>query len=255
MRCGCVFLGSGFSCAPPFLAGVLGCVCVCVPAPLVSCYSWLGCPLWGCVLGLQYWLRPYNPGWGIGVCECSCGRFACTPPLLAGMCGVGVCAWAQVSAALRHFQLGCWNVCVFVWALRLYPATCSWGVLCRCVCLGSGFGCAPSLLAGVPVCVCGRALLVPRPFWSGPAVCGLVVTWHVFLCRRLWHVVRAAPVSGTRWPLLFGTCPCALVVSGGVPLWRAWWPCVGAPRLLRSGRSRCSARLSRRSVAFPNLGG
>ena len=48
VRCGCVSFRSGFNCAPPLLAGVLVCVCVCV--------------------------------------RCS----ACTLPLLAGVCGVGV---------------------------------------------------------------------------------------------------------------------------------------------------------------------
>ena len=52
---------------------------------------------------------------------------ACTPPLLAGVCGVGVCAWAWVSAAPRHSWSGCWGVCVLVCVLLLYPATPGWG--------------------------------------------------------------------------------------------------------------------------------
>ena len=80
-----------------------------------------------------------------------------------GVCCVGVCAWARVSAAPRLSWLGCWGVCVLVCALRLYPATPGWGVRCGYVCLGSGFGCAPPLLAGVLGCVCAcvRAPLVP----------------------------------------------------------------------------------------------
>ena len=74
----------------------------------------------------------------------------------------------------------------------------------------------------------------------------------MFLCRGSLRVVRAARVSGTRWPLLLGTRPCALVVSGGVPLWRALWPRFGVPRLVRSGRSWCTSRLSRRRAAFPD---
>ena len=42
VRRGCVCLGSGFGCAPPFLAGVLGYVCACVRAPLAPCHYWLG---------------------------------------------------------------------------------------------------------------------------------------------------------------------------------------------------------------------
>ena len=33
-------------------------------------------------------------------------------------------------------------------------------------------------------------------------------------------------VCGTRRLSLLGTCPCALVVAGCVPFWRASWPCV-----------------------------
>ena len=79
--------------------------------------------------------------------------------------------------------------------------------------------------------------------------------WHLVPCRGSSCVVRASRVRGTRWPLWPGTCPRAVVVAGGVPLWRASSPCVGAPRLVRSGRSRCSGRLSRRRGAFPQPGG
>ena len=54
------------------------------------------------VLGLRLRLRPATPGFGDGVCVCLRARSACIPPLLAGVCGVGVCAWARVSAAPRH---------------------------------------------------------------------------------------------------------------------------------------------------------
>ena len=54
------------------------------------------------VFGLRFWLRPATPGWGDGVCVCLCARSACTPPFLAGVCGVVVCAWNRVSAAPRH---------------------------------------------------------------------------------------------------------------------------------------------------------
>ena len=169
---GRVCLGSGFSCAPPLPAGALGCVCVCVRALLVPRHSWLGCVVWVCVPWLAFRLRPANPGWAVGVCVCLWARPACTLPLLAGMCGVGVCAWARVAAAPRHSWLGCWGVCVFVGAPRFYPATPGWGVLCGCVCLGSGFGCAPPLLAAVLgfVCVCGCAPPVSRHSWLGCAV-------------------------------------------------------------------------------------
>ena len=195
VRRGCVCLGSGFGCAPPLQAWVLGCVCLCaLPActPLflagmcgvclcawarVSAaprHSWLGC--WGlCVFVCALRLYPATPGWGVlRGCVCLGSGFSCAPPLLAGLCGVGVCAWAQVSAAPRHSCLGCWGVCVLVCALRLYPATPNWAVRCRCVCLGSGFGCAPPLLAGVLGCayLCARSACTP-PLLAG--VCGVGV--------------------------------------------------------------------------------
>ena len=159
-RCGCVCLGSGFGCAPPLLAGVVGYVCARVRAPLAPSHSWHGCAVWVCLSGLGFWLRPATPGWGVGLCVCS----ACTQPLLARVRGVGVCVWTRVSAAPRHSWLGCWAVC----ALRLHPATPGTGAQCGCVCLGSGFGCAPPLLAGVSGCVC--APLAPSHSWHGCAV-------------------------------------------------------------------------------------
>ena len=218
VRCGCVCFGSGFGCAPPLLAGVLGCVCACARYPLVSRHSLLGCALWVCVLGLGFRLRPATPGRGVRVCVCFCARSACTPPLLAGMCGVGVCAWARISAAPRHSWLGCWGVCVFVCALRLYHATRGSVVPCGCVCWGSGFGCAPPLLAGVLGCVCAcvRAPLVPRHSWLGCTV------WVCVLGLGFW-LRPATPGWGVR------VCVC-LVRAPLVPrhswLGCAVWVCV-----------------------------
>ena len=116
------------------------------------------------VVGFGFWLRPATLGWGVGVCVCLCACSACTPSLLAGVCDVGVCASARVSAAPRHSWLGCWVVCVLVCAPCLHPGTPGWAVRCGCVCCGSGLGCTPSVLAGVLGCVCAcvRAPLVPR---------------------------------------------------------------------------------------------
>ena len=207
--CGCVCLGSGFGCAPPPLAGVLGCVCAPVRALLVPRHSLLGCAVWACVLGLGFRLRPATPGWGVGVCVRSCAGSACTPPLLGRVYSAGVCPWVRVSAAPRHSWLGCRGVCVLVCALRLYPATPGWVVLCGCVCLGSGFGCAPPLLARVfgCVCVCVRAPPVPRHSWLGCVVWVCVLGlgfqlrpttpgWGVWVCMCL-----CARSAGTR-PLL-----------------------------------------------------
>ena len=237
VRCGCVCLGSGFRCAPPLLAGVFDCVRVCVPALLVPRHSWLGCVEWACVLGLGFRLRPTTPGRGVGVCVCLCARPAYTSPLLAGMCGVGVCARAQASDAPRHSWLGCRGVCVFVSPLRLYPATPGWGVWCGCVCLGSGFSCAPPPLAGVLGCVCAcvRAALIPRHSWLGCAawVCVLGLRFRLCPATPGWgvgvRVCLCAPNAYTP-PLLAGVCGvglCAWARVSAAPR-HPWLGCWGA---------------------------
>ena len=245
--CGCLCFGSDFVCTPPLLAGAFGCVCVCGRAPLVPRHSWVGCGAWVCVYGLGFGLRPATPGWGARVCVCLLARSACTPPLLARVCGVGVCAWARVSAAPRHScnvgvclclwacpacttpllagvcgvdvcalarilaarrqsWLGCWGASVFAGAPRLYPATRGLGVRCGCVCLDTGSGCAPPLLAGVLgcVCVCGRAPRVRRHSWLQCAV---------QLCVRGlgFRLSPATPGSGV------GVCVCLCASSACTP--------------------------------------
>ena len=215
----CVCLGSSCGYAPQLLAGVLGCACLCacsactMPLRAGACgvgvcawawvsaaprHSWLGSVVWVCVLALRFVLGPATPGSGVGLCMCLCVRSACTPPLRAGVFGVGVCAWAWVSAVPRHSWLGCWVMCVLC-ALRLYPATPGWGVRCGRVCLSSGFGCAPPLLAGVVgcVCVCARSACTP-PFLAG--ACGVgVCAWGRVLAapRHLW-------VGGGVWVCVLG---------------------------------------------------
>ena len=236
VRRGCVCFGSGFSCAPRLLAGVLGCVCACVRAPLVTRPSWLGRAAWVCVLGLGFRLRPANPGWGVGVRLCLSGRSTCTPPLLAGVCGGGVCVWARVSAAPRHSWLQCWAVCVLVWALRLHPATPGWGARRGCVCLGSGFGCAPPLLAGVLGCLCAgvRAPLVPRLSWLGRAVwmCVFGLGFRLRPATPCWSVgvcVCWCACSSCTPPLLAGVCGlgvCAWARVSATPR-HSWLGCWG----------------------------
>ena len=228
VRHGCVCLGSGFGCTPPLLAWLLGCASLCTRSactpPLMvgvcsvgvcalnlaaaaRCHSWLGC--WGaCVFVCALRLYLATTGWNVrrprvcfssgfgcappflaGVLGCVCARSACTPPLLAGVCGVGLCAWARISAPPRHSWRGCCGVCVLVCVLRLYPATPGWGVHRGCVCLGSGFGCAPPLPAGVLgcVCSCARSACAP-PLLAG--VCGVG--------RCAWAPASAAPHHS--WP-------------------------------------------------------
>ena len=250
VRCGCVWLGSGFGCAPPLLAGVLRCVCACVCAPLVSRHSWLGCAVSVCVLGFGFWLRPATPGWGVRCgCVCLASGFGCAPPLVAGVRGVGVCAWARVSAAPRHSWQGCWGVCVLVCALRLYPATPGWGVRCGCVCLGSGFGCTPPLLAGVLgfcVWLCAHSACTP-PLLAG--VCGLG------MCA--WALVLAGPRLS--WLGLLG-CVCAYVCTPLVPR-HSWLGCAcldsgfGCAPPLLAGVLGCACLCARSACTPPLLAG
>ena len=239
VRWGCVCLGSGSGCVLPHLAGVLGCVCVCVRAPLVPRHSWLGWTVCVCELGLGFWLHAATPGWAVGVCVCVCARSACTPPLLAGVCSVGVCVWAPVSAALRHSWLKCPDVCVFVCALCLYPATPGRGVLSWSLCLCSGFRCALPLLARVLgcVCVCVRAPLVPHHSWLGcpvwvcvlgfgfqlrSAIPGWGVGVCVCLCARYAYMPPLlAAVCGV------DVCTCTRVSAPPRQSWlRCWGVCV-----------------------------
>ena len=246
--CGCVCLGSGFGSAPPLLAGVLGCVFVCVRAPLVARHSWLGCAPWVCVLRLGFRLRPASPGWGIGVCVFVCSLrlypatpgsgvrrgcvclgsgFGCAPPPLAGVLGcvcvrvraplvphhslLGYAVWVGALGLwlrLRPATLGC-GVGECVCALRLYPATPGWGVLCGCVCFGSGLGCPPPPLAGVLGCVCApvRASFVPRHSWLGCTV-------RVCVRRLGFWAVPATPGWGVGLRVLLGAR-----LSCTPPLW------------------------------------
>ena len=209
------------------LAEVFGFVFVCVRAPLVTRHSWPGCDMWVCVLQLGFRLRPTTPGWGVGVYVCLCARSACTPQLLVRLCGVGVCAWARIAAAPSHSWLGHWAVCVFVCALRLYPATPGWGVRYGCVCLNSGFGCAPPLLAGVLgcVCVCVRAPLVPRQFWLGCAVWCVCLSSGLSCAPQLLALVVGCVCPCVRAPLYPATpgwvmrrgCVCLGVGFGCAP--------------------------------------
>ena len=214
-------LGSGFGCAVPLLAWVFGSVCVWPPAPLVPHHSWLGFAVWVCVLGLGFPLRPATPGWGVGVCVCLCAHSVCTPPFLAGVCGVGVCVLARASAVPRTSWLGCWGVCVLVCALRLYPAAPGLVVPCGCVCLGSGFSSAPPLLAGVLgcACFCARSACTP-PLLAG--VCGVgVCAWS-----RGWAAPRHS------WLGCWGVCVlvCALRLYPATPGWgpRCGRVCLGS---------------------------
>ena len=258
MRCVCVCLGLGVRCAPPHLAGVLGCVCVCVRAPPVPRQSLLGCAVWVCVLGPLLRPRPATPGWAVRVSVCLCARSACTPPLLAGVWGVCVCAWVPVLAEPRHSWLGCWGLCALVIALLLYPATPALVVQCGCVCLGSGFGCAPPLLLGVLGClpVCVRASLVPPGFfpWDVPCGCvclGLGVGCAPPLLAEVWgvcvFVCALRLYSATHgWGVRYGLGCLGIYFGCASPLLAGVWGvcvCVPAPLVPRHSWLGCAVRV------------
>ena len=170
------------------------------------------------VLGFRFLLRPATPGWGVGVCVCLCVHSACTPRLLAGVCGVRVYALAPDAAAPRHCCLGCRGVCLLVCAFRLYPATLGWDELCACVFFGSGTRLRPTTPGwGVGVCVLVCVLRsYPAPFLAG--VCAVVV------CA--WARVSAAPRLSWlgRWGVR--VCVLAPLVPRHSWLGCAAWVCV-----------------------------
>ena len=108
---------------------------------------------------------------------------------------------------------------------------------------------APSRARPPVLGACGRGLL-PTCYGCGLRAWGPSCLRHPLPCRGSSCVVCASRLCGTWWPLLLGTCLCAVPVACGVPLWRASWPRVGAPHLVRLGHSRCSCRRG----AFPQPG-
>ena len=142
----------------PALARVFtGCVWVrVVVSPL---HSRLGFAVFA--VGLEFRPAPHHSWLGHAW---YCARSACTPPVSSRVCGVGVFAWARVSAAPRHSWVRCLGVCVFVCASCPVPCPSWLGVRCGGVCLGLGCSRALPLLARVlgRVGVCVRAPLVPR---------------------------------------------------------------------------------------------
>ena len=159
----------------------------------------------------------------------------CRSPLPTGCGCKGVRAWGPVTnptaRALASWLCALWGQHEGARGGRLLP---------RCGASGLGRSPTPDHLS---FGACGRGPLPTGP-GCGVRAWGPSCPWHLVPCRGSSCVVRTSRVGSTRWPLWLGTCPRAVVVAGGVPLWRASWPCVGARLLVRSGRSRCSGRLS-----------
>ena len=98
---------------------VLGCVCACVPVPRGLLHLLVGGAVRGCVGGPGLVPCPATPAWGVGACVGLCAPPACTPPFLAGVCGVGVCDSARVPAVTHPSWFGYWGVCAVVRVPRL----------------------------------------------------------------------------------------------------------------------------------------
>ena len=236
VRSGCVSLDLGFSCAPPFLAGVFLCVCLSARAactPLVMAR----------VGGACVWARApaFTPPILAGVLRrvCLIAHFACTSPVLAGI-ALWVCVlgcWFRLRRAIPGWGVGAgvflrlpylypaipgWGVraCVSVCELCLYLASTGSDVLPRCVCLDLGFGCAPPFLTGLlgRVCRCARSAYTP-PILAGvccvfewvrilgfqPAISG----WHLGACVVVCALRRHLPSPD--WAL---HCGCVYLGAG-----------------------------------------
>ena len=122
---------------------------------------------------------------------------------------------------------------VLVWALRLHPATPGLGARRESVCLGSGFGCTPPLLA----CAGLGAPLAPCHSWLGcaPSMCVFALGlrlhpatpgWGVGVCVCCWAwlssvvswMILVAPGVVSRWRAV--VCPwvlCCAVLLRVVP--------------------------------------
>ena len=150
----------------------------------------------------------------------------------------------------NHSWHGCAvSVCVFRLGFRLRPATAGWGVglcvcsacsqpllatgaRCGCVCLGSGLGCAPPLVAGVLGCVC--APLAPSHFWLcvslGAVLCVPCPLRSVRCCASLcWFACAVLFVSCVLLlapGAVVGCCAlCCFLWCAVVRCW-VWWPVV-----------------------------
>ena len=167
--------------------------------------SWL-CALWGQHEGA----RGGGPLAFVGAVR-SWALSHARPPVL------GACCWGRLLT-------GCGCGDRVRWDLSPTPQRALSGAGLRAV------GAARGRPGGAPLAcmwgVRGWALSHPRPPVLGACgqavrACGAGCPWHTLLCCRSSCVVRASQVCGTCWPLLFGTCPCAVVVASWVPPWRA----------------------------------
>ena len=250
----CMVCGGGVLVGLWLVCGVVG------PSPLLAevpvCYS---PPLLAGFRCRWWWAVPATPGWGFlaaVVCGVLLGSLA-TPG--GGSCVLLPATPGWVSLPLvvggpRHSWLGSaggGGVRVLLgrvgraglpgalWCASPFPLA----ALSFCFAWPPpGWSC-PSLFR----CCCRSSLAGVCGVWVGCCLAPVRVPWFFACCARspgLWH-----PAAVAAWHL--SVCP-------GCGRQRASLACLvaprGAPRLVRSGPSRCSGRLSRRRGAFPHPG-
>ena len=119
VRSGCVCAGSGFGCAPPLLAGVMGvCVFVCALRLYSTTPGWG--VLFGCVcLGSGFCFDPPLLAGPLG-CPCVCMRAPLAPPDLLDGCAGHVEAGREPGSVFKHFnnfRVSCSLLAMTLWTV------------------------------------------------------------------------------------------------------------------------------------------
>ena len=225
------------SCSPMCLLGVLCCVCGVLGhlAPVHRCARPLGCVL-RAVSWAPWLLFTRVPARWVVLCvRCPGPLGSCAPVCsLCVLCfglRVGCCCAGRRCGALTRPS-----------GRRLFVAGRGWVPSGRALVHPEG-GCSVAGRGWVPS---GRALVHPDGGWC--CLAPVAVPWFVACCARspgsrhpaavvAWHLSVCLGSGRQRGSLVCRVAP------------------RGAPRLIRSGRSLCSGRHSRRHGAFPHPGG
>ena len=268
------------SCLPVCTLGVLDCVCGVLGhlALVHRCACSVCCVV--CAVALATWLlftlhvparcvvlRVRCP-WPLGPCPTMC----CVDGVLGHLapvhrCARSVCCVYAIIGDSAPVDRCARSVCCVARAVNLASWLRFTSVTARCVVLcvlcprplGSR---SPVCTLGVLYYVCGvlgplalvqRCARVVCFVWCVAGCCAIVcLLWFL---RALGMLARSTcfwcGVCSYGWLWLLDTWSCALVVAGGVHLWRALSARAATPCLVRSGRSQRAGGLSRCRGAFP----